>query len=147
MKRYLWIVMALVAAAEPALAARTVYLKEGGTITATSVWRSKGQVHVLVNRDTLTQFPSSEIDLKRTFPRRHRSMTTSRPSAVHAPPTAATAAAVKTEEQKDGKRTSHMTLPEMPKIKERNPEDLVPSSGGGGSIRQHKKELAERIGD
>jgi hypothetical protein len=146
MKRYLWIVMALVAAAEPALAARTVYLKEGGTITAKSVWRSRGQVHILVNRDTLTKFPASEIDLKRTFPHRHR-IAIARPLAPHTLPAAATAAAVKTEEQKDGSRTSRMTLPEMPKIRERNPEELVPSTDGGGTIRQHKKEMAERIGD
>jgi hypothetical protein len=146
MKRYFWIVVALMASAEPALAARTVYLKEGGTITATSVWRSKGQVHILVNRDTLTKFPASEIDLKRTFPHRHRSANMS-PSAAHIPPSAAAATAVRTEEKKNGEGISRISLPKLPALKERNPEEIVPSGGGGGTIRQHKKEMAERIGD
>jgi len=144
MKRYLWIVVALIAAVEPALAARTVYLKEGGTLTAKSVWRSKGQVHVLVNRDTLTKFPTSEIDLKRTFP--HRQRITVRPAPESSSPPA-TAAAVRTEEQKTGTGSSRMTLPEMPKIRARNPEELVPAQSGEGTIRQRKKDMAERIGD
>jgi hypothetical protein len=72
MNRFLLAVLALCISASPALAAQTVYLKEGGKISAQSVWRTKGKVHVLVNRDTLTEFSSAEIDLKRTFARKHR---------------------------------------------------------------------------
>lgn len=67
MKKIVLVVLALCVCATPVLASRTVYLKEGGTISAKSVWRTKGKVHVLVNRDTLAEFSASEIDLKRTF--------------------------------------------------------------------------------
>jgi hypothetical protein len=143
MKRYIWIVVVLVTATEPALAAQTVYLKEGGTITAKSVWRTKGQVHVLVNRDTLTKFPISEIDLKRTFP--HRRRDTTRPPPSRSTPSA-TVAAVPVDDRKERNGASRISLPKLPTL-ERNPENLVPTSGSGGTIRQHKKNMAEQNGE
>lgn len=72
MYRFLLAVLLLCISASPALAERTLYLKDGGEISAQSIWRTKGTVHVLVNRDTQTEFSTAEIDLKRTFARKHR---------------------------------------------------------------------------
>ncbi len=72
MKKILLVALALCLSATPVMAAQLVYLKEGGVIKAKSVWRTKGKVHVLVNRDTLAEFSTAEIDMKRTFARKHR---------------------------------------------------------------------------
>ena len=146
MKRSLWIVLVICTAASPALAARTVYLKEGGTITAKSVWRTNERVHVLVNRDTLTDFPTAEIDLKRTFPRKQR--VTKRPiPAAHIPKKAAAARAETAANQKKISGTSRFSLPDLPKLTDRRPESLAPTSGAGGTIRQHNREMEERINE
>ena len=63
--------LVLLGLSTPSLAARVVYLKEGGVINAESAWRSQGKVQVLINRDTLATFLPSEVDMKRTFARRH----------------------------------------------------------------------------
>lgn len=81
MKKIILVVVTICVYATPLMAA-TVYLKEGGTINAKSAWRTKGKVHVLVNRDTLTEFSVYEIDLKRTFARKHRVL---RKPAQHTP--------------------------------------------------------------
>lgn len=52
----------------PALA-KNVYLKNGEVIDAQRVWQANGSVHVLVNRDVLLHFTSSEVDTKKTFRR------------------------------------------------------------------------------
>ena len=67
MKRILVASLLITTLTSPARAEHLVYLKEGGVIKAKSAWRSKGRVHVLVNRDTLTEFSPAEIDMKRTF--------------------------------------------------------------------------------
>ena len=74
MKKSIILAVMFCALATPSLAAREVYLKDGGVISARSVWRSGGKVHVLVNRDILTDFFVSEIDVKRTFPRNRSSV-------------------------------------------------------------------------
>lgn len=71
MKRVLITALALCILVPPAYAARQVYLKDGGVIRAKSVWRSHGKVQVLVNRDILAEFSPAELDMKRTFPKRH----------------------------------------------------------------------------
>lgn len=149
MKRLLLLVLAICIVATPALAARTVYLKAGGTISARSVWRSKGQVHVLVNRDTLTEFSTNEIDLKRTFPRSHRRVKRATPAA-HLPQAAAAAERVaesSASAQTTGSATTRFALPSLPKLSGRNPEQLIPTGGNDGTIRKHKKEMAERLGE
>ncbi|NVN89118.1 MAG: hypothetical protein HXX11_00825 [Desulfuromonadales bacterium] len=144
MKRILCAVLLTATLTTPALAAK-LYLKDGGVIQAKRVWRSNGKVHVLATRDTLTSFEPYEVNLKRTFPKRHRvarkPVTAVRPS-VTATTANQTSATAKPEEKK-----SRFSLPELPKLPEKSPESLVPSSGGGGVIRQHKKEMADRIGE
>lgn len=48
---------------------KEVYLKDGGIIDCQSVWRKGGKVVIKVNRDIVEEFDSSEIDLRRTFPK------------------------------------------------------------------------------
>ena len=71
MKRILCATLLMVSLAAPAFAVN-VYLKDGGVIQAKRVWREGGKVYVLATRHTMTSFEPSEIDLKRTFVRRHR---------------------------------------------------------------------------
>jgi len=71
MKRILCAVLMSAVLATPAFAAK-VYLKDGGVIQAKRVWRADGKVYVLATRHTLTSFEKSEVDLKRTFVKRHR---------------------------------------------------------------------------
>lgn len=137
--------LAVCVSATPVMASRTVYLKEGGTISAKSVWRTKNKVHVLVNRDTLTEFPASEIDLKRTFVRKHRAARKQAP-APGASKEATVAQVGAVVSQKPGNTKTNLQLPVMPKLADRNPESLLPK-GEGGTIRKHKKEMAERIGE
>lgn len=72
MTRFLLAILAICTLSAPAFAAQTVYLKDGGMIRAKSVWQRKGKVHVLITRDTMTDFPTSEINMKKTFARKHR---------------------------------------------------------------------------
>lgn len=145
MKSYLLLVLAICVSATPVMASRTVYLKEGGTISAKSVWRTKDRIHVLVNRDTLTEFPASEIDLKRTFVRKHRAARKQAP-APGASKEATVSQVGAVVSQKAGNTKTKLQLPVMPKLTERNPESLVPK-GEEGTIRKHKKEMTERIGE
>jgi hypothetical protein len=91
---------------------------------------------VLATRDTLTSFAKSEVNLKRTFPKKAvaaNKIEVTSPQAAAVNP-AGTAAAQKTADVKTG-----ITLPSLPKLPEKTPESLVPSSGAGGTIRQHQK--------
>jgi len=144
MKKLLMVVLAICTSATPVLAARTVYLKDGGTIRARSVWKSEGKVHVLVNRDTLTEFAPSEIDLKRTFARKHRALRKqTRVSGVQAAK-ASPVAAQKPANAKPGLQLPSM--PALPKISAKEPGAQAPK-GEEGTIRKHKKEMAERAGE
>jgi hypothetical protein len=144
MKRILCAVLLAVVMVTPAFAAK-LYLKGGGVIQAKKVWREGGRVYVWATRDTMTSFEPSEVDLKRTFVKHHRA---ARKVAAVQPQCQTTAAAPngaaaspKTADKKAG-----IALPGLPKLPEKSPESLVPSSGGG-SIKQHKKEMAEKAGE
>ena len=89
MKRILCTTLMAVVLATPAFAAK-VYLKDGGVIEAQRAWRADGRVYVLATRHTLTSFERSEVDLKRTFVKRHRA--TGRVGAVMPPVQSAVAA-------------------------------------------------------
>ena len=145
MKRILCAALMAVVFATPALAAN-VYLKDGSVIQAKKVWREEGKVHVLATRHTLTSFEPCEVDLKRTFIKRHRS---ARRVAAVQPQAQTTAAAPNGAAaiQKAGDKKSAIKLPALPKLPEKSAESLVPASGGGGSIRQQRKEMAEKIGE
>jgi len=145
MKRIMCAAVMAVVMATPAFAAK-VYLKDGGVIQAKRVWLEGGKVQVLATRHTLTSFEKCEVDLKRTFVKRHRAAKSI--SAVT--PQARTSTAAPKEAavpQKTVDRKAGISLPNLPKLHEKNPENLVPSSGAGGSIRQNKKEMAEKIGE
>ena len=143
MKRILCAALLVVALATPAFAAK-VYLKAGGVIQAKRVWREGGKVHVLATRHTLTTFESSEINLKRTFATRKR-VAKSVAAVQPQPQTTAVVSGGAVAAQKPADKKAGLTLPRLPKLPEKTPDSLVPSSGGGGTIKQHKKEMAEKV--
>jgi len=143
MKSILIAVLISVALATPSFAAK-LYLKDGGIIPALRIWRANGKVHVLVTRHTQTSFEPYEIDLKRTFARRHKA---ARKSAHIRRQTATVAPNKATAAQKPVRNKTGVSLPDQPKRPERKPGSLVPSSGSDGTIRQHKKEMAERAAE
>jgi hypothetical protein len=145
MKRILCAALMAVIMATPAFAAK-LYLKDGGVIEAKRVWRSDGRVYVLATRHTMTSFDKSEVDLKRTFVKRHRAakrIAAVTPQAETATAAPNGAAAI----QKPVEKKAGISLPNLPKLPEKTPESLVPSTGSAGSIKQHKKEMADRVGE
>jgi hypothetical protein len=149
MKRTLCSALIATLLATPALGAK-LYLKDGGVIQAKRVWRSNGKVYVLATRDTMTSFEPYEVNLKRTFPKPKRPKVkvvpkrigAVRPAVIAAPAVGEIAAPQKPEEKKRSFR-----FPGIPSLPERSPDSLVPSSGSGGSIKKHKKEMTERLGE
>jgi hypothetical protein len=53
----------------------------------------------------------------------------------------------KPTDNKPVEKKAGVSLPALPKLPEKSPESLVPASGGGGTIKQHKKEMAEKVGE
>jgi hypothetical protein len=115
MKRIMCAVLIFATLVTPALAAK-VYLKEGGVIQAKRAWRSGGKVHVLATRHTLTTFEKSEIDLKRTFPRKHHTV---KKVAAVAPPATSAAPTGAAEAQKPADKQAGEALPKLQKLPER----------------------------
>lgn len=142
MKHVLIAGLLLCTVATSAQAAQNVYLKDGGIIRAKAVWRSQGMVHVLVNRDTLTEFAPNELDMKRTFPK-HRTLR-KKHGARHVTKTAAprgTAVSPETEQENPG-----ISLPKLPDLHLPRPER--PASGSDeGSIRKYNREMQERTNE
>lgn len=138
--------LVLLGLATPSLAAK-VYLKDGGVIGARSVWRSPGKVHVLVNRDTLTEYAPSEIDLKRTFPKRHHAVR-HRPHAAIPRKGAVMPAAGRATPAPAPQKTSGRGFA-IPKLPTKLPEMSPPSLGGKeeGTIRKQKREMQERVNE
>jgi hypothetical protein len=66
------LVLVLLAVPVGAASAVEVHLADGDIITAQKVWRSKGSIFVLVNRDTLLEFAPQEVNLKKTFARKSK---------------------------------------------------------------------------
>jgi len=145
MKRILCAALMAAVLATPAFAAK-VYLKDGGVIQAKRVWREGGKVHVLATRHTLTSFEKSEVDLKRTFPQKRRVAKKAAPVTPQAQ-TAAAAPGGAAAIQKPVESKARVALPSLPKLPERSPESLVPSRGAGGTIKQQKKEMAEKLAE
>lgn len=147
MKRILCAGLIATLLATPALGAK-LYLKDGGVIQAKRVWRSDGKVHVLATRDTLTSFEPYEVNLKRTFPKakRHKARVVRRRVGAVRPPVTAAAPRVETAApQQAVEKKREFRLPTLPKLPQKSPDTLVPSSGSGGAIKQHKKGMAERL--
>jgi hypothetical protein len=137
--------LVLLGLATPSLAAKVVYLKDGGAINAKSAWRSQGKVQVLINRDTLATFLPSEVDMKRTFPRRRHAADRHLHAAIPQK-AAATPAETAAPQKASGKGISLPCLPSVPK---QRPEMSPPSPGGKeeGTIRKQKREMQERLNE
>lgn len=150
MKRTLCAALIATLLATPALGAR-LYLKDGGVIQAKRVWRSDGKVYVLATRDTMTSFEPYEVNLKRTFPpkpkQRKAKAVPRRVGAVRPAKTAASSRGEAATPQRPEEKKPSFRLPSLPTLPEKSPESLVPSSGSGGSIKKHKKEMAEQLGE
>ena len=153
MKRILCAALMTVVLATPAFAAK-LYLKDGGVIQAKRVWREGGKVHVLATRHTLTSFEKREVDLKRTFPQKRRvakkTFAVEPQAQKKAEPqfqakAAAPSGAAATQKPVESK--ARVSLPSLPKLPERSPESLVPSKGAGGTIKQQKKEMSEKLAE
>ncbi len=126
----------------PSFAAKLVYLKDGGVIKAQKVWRSEGKVHVLVNRDTLADFNNSEVNLQKTFVKKKYSAKSSKKAV--AKPAAVTADTKATAVQQEKKKTG-IAMPTLPALPQKSPEALAGQNEG--SIRKHKREMAEKSGE
>ena len=138
MKRILCAVLMAVTLATPSFAAK-LYLKDGGFIQARRVWQADGKVYVLATRDTLTSFERSEVNLKRTFPKHHR-IAKKAAGSDHTMTTAAPIQAAVPQNPADKKKGAS-----LPRLPEKSPETQAPTGGSPGAIRQHKKEMEERI--
>ncbi len=133
MKRILCAMLMTVALTTPALAAK-LYLKDGGVIEAKRVWRSGSKVYVLANRDTMTTFEQDEVNLKLTFPKQHKrhKVARKRIGAVRPAKTVTTSTPA-------GEATA------APNAPEKASETPAPSNSPPGTIRQHKKDMQERL--
>ena len=140
MKRILIASLLISTLTTPAIADRLVYLKDGGVIKAKSVWRSGGRVHVLVNRDSLTDFGPAEIDMKRTFAGKAR-----KARHMSAAPHRATASLPAQPGTTPGpeKKKAGLSLPSLPSLPEKSPSAL--QGGEEGAIRKQKREMKERL--
>ncbi len=146
MKRFLLMMIALCMLTTPAVAASVVYLKDGGKIRAKSVWKSQGRVYVLVNRDSITDFSPAEINMKRTFAHKRHIAKKQEPAVASQTTTSTAPSAVEAGSQKTGSKLNSL-INKLPSMPEKTPESLVPSSGSGGTIKKHKKEMAERANE
>ncbi len=109
-----------------------VYLKDGSWINARKVWREKGKVVVLVNRDSITAFANSEVNLKKTFPHRKKRF---KPVA-----SAGVAPAVARPSHKDGAIAP-------PDMSTRLPEREPPKADDEGVIRRQQREMEQRLNE
>jgi len=145
MRRILSVALVALFLATPAFAAK-LYLKGGGVIQAQRVWRSGDRVYVLATRDTMTSFEKSEVNMKRTFPKKTRPV--KKIEALEPQAQKKTAAPNGAAEiEKPVEKKTGLTLPSLPKLPERTPESLVPSSGAGGTIKKQKKDMAEKLAE
>ena len=142
MKQLLLAVSFLVFFTTSARASKLVYLEDGSVIKAQKVWRSSGQVHVLVNRDTLVDFNSSEINIKKTFPKKQNA---ARKNINKAPTPEIIVTGSKVVTSQPEKKKTAISQPKLTSLPEKSPEVL--SGKEEGSIRKHKREMAEKIGE
>jgi hypothetical protein len=66
----LWVGLFLAATASGS-SMKSVYLKDGGVIDCVSFWKKDGMVMVRVNRDVLIDLANEEVDITRTFAKKH----------------------------------------------------------------------------
>lgn len=130
--------------AVPVLGAKTVYLKDGSIISAKAVWRERGTINVLVNRDTLATFNHEEIDMKRTFPQKAKKPVRKRAAKPLRKPATMPAQTMKAGTTKTVSEAKQNTL-SQPSLPERSPDAFKAKEEG--TIRRHKREMAERAAE
>ncbi|MGB4600760.1 MAG: hypothetical protein WBI04_12420 [Trichlorobacter sp.] len=122
--------------------AARVYLNDGSWINARQVWRDQGKVVVLVNRDIITSYSTSEVNLKKTFPPRKKRVKRVTVAAPAPAPPAVSAPPAPAQPQKGGKQLS------LPALRTKLPEREPPKLGGEeGAIRKQKKEMQQRLNE
>jgi len=126
--------------------AATVYLKDGGTIKAKRVWREKGKIVVLVNRDSITSFTAGEVNLKKTFPPRKKRVkrVAATPAVSPTAPAASVTGAAPSVQPAKAKSDKKISLPSLPN---KLPERSIPQGSEEGAIRKQKREMEERMKD
>ncbi|SJZ64369.1 hypothetical protein SAMN02745119_01218 [Trichlorobacter thiogenes] len=124
--------------------ASTVYLKYGGTIKAKRVWREKGKVVVLVNRDSITSFTPGEVNLKKTFPPRKKRVKriVATPAVSTTTPGVTAPGAAPAPGTPTAKGDKKISLPSLPN---KLPERPIPQASEEGAIRKQKREMEERM--
>lgn len=122
--------------------AARVYLKDGSWINAKKVWREKGKVVVLVNRDIITSFSAAEVNLKKTFPHRKKRVKPVASTTVTTAPAAAPAPGATQAVAPQQKEVKKLPLPAL-KLPEREP----PKGGEDGAIRRQKKAMEQRLNE
>ena len=128
--------------------AAMLYLKDGGRIKAWKVWREKGTVVALLNRDSIARFAVAEVNLKKTFPPRKKRIA---PVAAPAPAPATQSATVAGEKGEvaaaPAKESKKRTLPSLPALSGKLPERELPKGSEEGTLRKQKREMQERLND
>jgi len=144
MKTAIMTMIAVVVSALPVLGAKTVYLKDGSIIQATSAWREGSMINVLVNRNTLATFNREEVDIKRTFPQKVKKPLRKRVAKPVHKQAAMPEQAMHAGAAKTGSETKQKTL-SLPSLPEKSPDTF--KSKEEGAIRRHKREMAERAAE
>ncbi len=122
-------------------AAATLYLRDGGTIKAKRIWREKGKVVVLVTRESITSFAASEVNLKKTFPSRHKKKKAGVAKAAGIATQPGTPAASPTEPSKTAKNPAASAPAAAGVVRE------IPHGSEEGALRKQKRELEERLNE
>lgn len=133
----------LLVAAAQARTMKEVYLRDGGIIECKKVWQANGKVMVLVNRDTLLDLSRSEVDLKKTFAKKHAKAmkkarqriesrsesATAKPLGVAQPPaTPAVAPATEHKQKPAAKLAQAVAKPAVPAVKAVTPAAKQPAA-------------------
>jgi hypothetical protein len=125
--------------------AAVVYLKDGGIIKARKVWREKGTVVVLLNRDSITSFAAGEINLKKTFPPVKKQVKPVHPS--EAPVKSSPADTAQGEPGTPAKTAKEDKKRSLPGLSAKLPEREIPRGAEEGTLRKQKREMAERMNE
>lgn len=122
--------------------AAVVYLKDGGTISASRVWRESETVMVLVNKESIASFSVNEINMKKTFPPR-RKRVKPMPSVISAPvsaqPSQGPAVPETAKPAKSDRKSS------LSGLSTRLPQLELPKGSEEGAIRKQKRQMEERL--
>ncbi len=138
--------VALVLVWSVAAQAAVVYLKGGGQIKAQKVWRKKGAVVVLVNRDSITTFANSELNLKKTFPPRKKRVKPVE-AGVNVPAAGAGSSVQATTNPAVSPPAKGEKKSLLPALPNKLPEREIPKSGEEGTLRKQKREMEQKLNE